>query len=77
MVSTHESGHGHGTAESGGAHRADTAPDAKIRHRAASYDRGVQIAAARLRLVTDRRLGLETPDWVKELAAEKPGSHAS
>ena len=38
-------------------------------HRAASRDRGVHIAAAKLRLVTDRRLGLATPDWVKELAA--------
>ena len=36
-----------------------------------SYDRSVQIAAARLRLVTDSHLGLETPDWVKELAAGK------
>ncbi|MET1088009.1 MAG: hypothetical protein ABWY04_12955 [Arthrobacter sp.] len=34
-----------------------------------SDDRGVQIAAAKLRLVTDRRLGLSTPDWVRELAA--------
>lgn len=41
-------------------------------HRAASYDRGVQIAAAQLRLVTDRRLGKATPDWVKELAQEEP-----
>ena len=38
-------------------------------HRAASRDRGVQISAAKLRLVTDRRLGLATPDWVEELAA--------
>jgi hypothetical protein len=37
-------------------------------HRSASRDRGVQIAAAKLRLVTDRRLGLATPDWVKELS---------
>ena len=37
-------------------------------HRPASHDRGVQIAAAKLRLVTDRHLGLSTPDWVKELA---------
>lgn len=36
-----------------------------------SYDRGVQIAAARLRVVCDRRLGKETPDWLRELAAEK------
>lgn len=41
-------------------------------HRAASYDRGVQIAAAQLRLVTDRRLGKATPEWIKTLAQEKP-----
>jgi hypothetical protein len=35
-------------------------------------DRAMQIAAAQLRLVTDRRLGKPTPDWVKELAAEEP-----
>lgn len=29
------------------------------------------IAAAQLRLVTDRRLGKVTPDWVKHLAEEK------
>ena len=36
--------------------------------------RAMQIAAAQLRLVTDRRLGKTTPDWVKSLAAEKPHS---
>ena len=36
-----------------------------------SYDRGVQIAAARLRLVCDRRLGKETPGWIRQLAAQK------
>lgn len=36
-----------------------------------SYDRGVQIAAARLRLVCDRQLGKETPGWIRQLAAEK------
>lgn len=36
---------------------------------AASRDHGVQTAAAKLRLVTDRRLGRATPDWVRELAA--------
>ena len=36
---------------------------------AASRDRSVQTAAAKLRLVTDRRLGRATPDWVKDLAA--------
>jgi hypothetical protein len=35
-------------------------------------DRAMQIAAAQLRLVTDRRLGKPTPEWVKELAAERP-----
>lgn len=45
-------------------------PEAAVSgHRAASRDPGVQNAAARLRLVTDRRLGLATPDWVKDLAA--------
>lgn len=44
----------------------------KLSHRPASYDRGVQIAAARLRLVTDRRLGQSTPEWIKELAREEP-----
>lgn len=44
----------------------------KLSHRPASYDRGVQIAAAQLRLVTDRRLGQTTPEWIKELAREEP-----
>ena len=45
-------------------------PEAEVPgHGAASGDRGVQIAAAKLRLVTDRRLGLETPDWVKDLSS--------
>ena len=39
--------------------------------------RAMQIAAAQLRLVTDRRLGKTTPEWVKQLAAEKPRSHRS
>lgn len=44
-------------------------------HLPASGDRGVQIAAAKLRLVTDRHLGLPTPDWVSELsAASRPGA---
>ena len=46
-------------------------------HRSASYDRGVQIAAAKLRCVTDSRLGQATPEWIKELAAEKPQQRAS
>jgi hypothetical protein len=44
----------------------------KVSHRAASYDRGVQIAAAQLRLVTDRRLGKITPQWIEALAQEDP-----
>lgn len=44
----------------------------KLSHRAASYDRGVQIAAAQLRLVTDRRLGIVTPQWIEALAQEDP-----
>jgi hypothetical protein len=34
----------------------------------------MEIAAAQLRLVTDRRLGKQTPEWVKALADEKPRS---
>lgn len=44
----------------------------RIDRGAAARDRGVQIAAAQLRLVTDRRLGKVTPDWIKKLAAEGP-----
>ena len=80
MMITQDSDRGHDTAsaaETKAAHAADTAAEPKTRHRAASYDRGVQIAAARLRLITDSQLGLETPDWVKELAAGKPRSRAS
>lgn len=69
--------HDTSTAGANAAHSAEAAPAPKTSHRAASYDRGVQIAAARLRLVTDSQLGLETPDWVKELAAGKPRSRAS
>ncbi|MGO4228909.1 hypothetical protein AB4Y72_08550 [Arthrobacter sp. YAF34] len=35
-------------------------------------DRAMQIAAAQLREVTDRRLGKVTPEWVKALAQEPP-----
>ncbi|MET3922248.1 hypothetical protein [Arthrobacter sp. UYEF20] len=35
-------------------------------------ERAMQIAAAQLRIVTDRRLGKPTPVWVKELATEEP-----
>lgn len=37
----------------------------------------MEIATAQLRLITDRRLGKVTPDWVKTLAAAKPSRHAS
>ncbi|MFF2244285.1 hypothetical protein ACFVTM_08920 [Arthrobacter sp. NPDC058130] len=37
----------------------------------------MEIAAAQLRLVTDRRLGKVTPEWVEDLAAAKPSRHAS
>lgn len=40
-------------------------------------ERAMEIAAAQLRLVTDRRLGKTTPEWVKELAAEKPDGQDS
>lgn len=79
MMITQDSDREHDTAsaaETKATHRADTSAAPK-RHRAASYDRGVQIAAARLRLVTDSQLGLETPDWVKELAAGKPRTRVS
>lgn len=72
---TQESDRGHDTTSEAGVVHYQF--ETRAAHRPASYDRGVQIAAARLRLVTDRKLGLETPEWVKELAAEKPRSNAS
>lgn len=36
--------------------------------------RGVEVAAAGLRLVTDRRQGRATPQWVHDLAAERPNA---
>lgn len=42
-----------------------------VKHLASSYDRGVQIAAARVRIITDRGLGKQTPEWIRQLAAEK------
>jgi hypothetical protein len=65
------------TAESSAADLENATPTPRVRHRASSYDRGVQIAAARLRLVTDSQLGLETPAWVKELASGKPSRSTS
>jgi hypothetical protein len=44
---------------------------------ASADERAMEIAAAQLRLVTDRRLGKTTPEWVRALAAEKPRSQAS
>ncbi|MGY2746618.1 hypothetical protein ACQCSU_01420 [Pseudarthrobacter sp. O4] len=35
-------------------------------------ERAMQIAAAQLRIVTDRRLGKPTPEWVTELASDEP-----
>ena len=40
-------------------------------------DRAMQIAAAQLREVTDRRLGKVTPGWLKDLAREQPPSHTA
>ena len=62
-----------------GRHEAHTAVSAEVEATELfdEDDRAMQIAAAQLRLVTDRRLGKVTPDWVKELAAEEPRSHAS
>ncbi|MGY2743489.1 hypothetical protein [Arthrobacter sp. UYCu723] len=40
-------------------------------------DRAMQIAAAQLREVTDRRLGKVTPEWVKALAQEQPPGHTA
>lgn len=37
-------------------------------------ERAMEVAAAQLRLVTDRRLGKRTPEWVRALADEKPGA---
>jgi flagellar biogenesis protein FliO len=36
-------------------------------------DRKVQIAAAKARVLLDRRLGEDTPAWIVALSAEKPG----
>lgn len=64
------------TATHHGRHETQASPDA--RQQPVDNDRrAMQIAAAQLRLVTDRRLGKTTPDWVKQLAAEKPHSRAS
>ncbi|MEV8148822.1 hypothetical protein AB0O52_11845 [Arthrobacter sp. NPDC080073] len=36
-------------------------------------DRKVQIAAAKARVLLDRRLGVDTPGWIVDLSREKPG----
>ncbi len=42
------------------------------RRPASSYDRRVQVAAAKARVTIDARLGVDTPQWIRELAEEKP-----
>lgn len=44
---------------------------ADARRQGPAGDHEVQVAAARLRIVTDRRLGRVTPGWVQELAGGK------
>jgi hypothetical protein len=56
---------------------AATVPDAETQASIDQDERAMEIAAAQLRLVTDRRLGKQTPEWVKDLAAEKLRPHAS
>jgi hypothetical protein len=53
-----------------GAHAAPAGPESEQHFD--EDDRAMQIAAAQLRLVTDRRLGKPTPEWVKDLAREEP-----
>lgn len=73
MMTAQESEREHqASAAAAGERKVDGIGSSNVSHRAASYDRGVQIAAAQLRLVTDRRLGKTTPEWVKELAQEEP-----
>lgn len=59
-----------------GAHAADS-PEVETPGAADEDERAMEIAAAQLRLVTDRRLGKVTPEWVRALAAEEPHPHAS
>lgn len=61
-----------------GGHESQEASAKVVRPSSVDHDkRAMQIAAAQLRLVTDRRLGKTTPEWVKQLAAEKPHSRPS
>lgn len=53
-------------------HGAHAAPSQVAEGAYEADERAMEIAAAQLRLVTDRRLGKPTPEWVKELAAEDP-----
>lgn len=71
MMTAQESDREHGSGAAVAKEQKQAAAS-KVSHRPASYDRGVQIAAAQLRLVTDRRLGQTTPEWIKELAQEEP-----
>jgi hypothetical protein len=41
------------------------------RRSSSSRDRRVQIAAAKARVTLDRRLRVETPQWIVDLANEK------
>jgi propanediol dehydratase small subunit len=66
------------TATHHGRHESQETSPVVERLESADHDkRAMQIAAAQLRVVTDRRLGKQTPEWVKQLAAEKPHSRAS
>ena len=56
-----------------GAHAA-TSPALNSPDAVEEAERAMEVAAAQLRLVTDRRLGKQTPEWVKALADEKPGA---
>lgn len=47
------------------------------RYRPASYDRGVQIAAAKVRVATDKKLKQKTPQWIVELSREEKSASAS
>ena len=47
------------------------------KHRPASYNRDVQIAAAKVRVVTDKKLGETTPEWIVELSREEKSASAS
>lgn len=72
MMTAQDSDREHGAGAAVAAEKKTNGMASRVSHRAASYDRGVQIAAAQLRIVTDRRLGRTTPEWVKELAREEP-----